>query len=89
MGLPDDSDNHKGYIGGSLLNKFERLRGKDFMINHGVAGKKTFIFCFCNLCVVRKTCFSDDNVHYQHSMMLIRALEKADVQFIQNSYPGD
>ena len=33
--------------------------------------------------------FSDDNVHYQQSMMLTRALEEADVLFQQLSYPDE
>ena len=57
-----------GYNKSSLLTNFEGLRGKDFMINHGVA---------------------DDHVHYQNSMMLIKALEVADIQFEQNSYPDE
>lgn len=44
MGLPEDFDNLEGYTRSSLLNKFEQLRGKNFMINHGVAGKDTFMF---------------------------------------------
>ena len=32
---------------------------------------------------------SDDNVHYQQSMMMARALEEADVLFQQLSYPDE
>ena len=32
---------------------------------------------------------ADDNVHYQQSMMLTRALEEADVLFKQLSYPDE
>ena len=31
----------------------------------------------------------DDNVHYQHSMLLTRALEEKDIQFVQHSYPDE
>ena len=31
----------------------------------------------------------DDNVHYQQSMMMARALEEADVLFQQLSYPDE
>lgn len=96
MRLPTATDNLVGYENGSILNKVEQLRGKNFMINHGVAGKQYFhfpskkaVFQRFILLIIQTTCFSDDNVHYQHSMMLIRALEKADIQFIQNSYPGE
>jgi len=68
MRLPTDEDNWSGYDQASLLNKVENLRGKNFMVNHGVA---------------------DDNVHYQQSMMLARALQLADIQFEENSYPDE
>jgi len=32
---------------------------------------------------------ADDNVHYQQSMMLARAMEEADVLFRQLSYPDE
>jgi hypothetical protein len=33
--------------------------------------------------------FTDDNVHYQQSMLLTRALEEEDVLFQQLSYPDE
>lgn len=32
---------------------------------------------------------ADDNVHYQQSMVLARALEVADIMFQQQSYPNE
>ena len=37
MGLPTSEDNLVGYEDGSLLDKVEKLRGKKFQVNHGVA----------------------------------------------------
>ncbi len=70
MRLPTPQDNQAGYNTSSLLysNKLEKLRGKVFQINHGVA---------------------DDNVHFQHSMLLFRYLELLDIHFEQNVYPEE
>jgi len=65
MSLP--SDNEAGY-NNSVISGIENLRGKTWLLNHGVA---------------------DDNVHYQHSMLLTRALELADIQFEQHSYADE
>ena len=32
---------------------------------------------------------ADDNVHYQHSMLLTKELEQRDVQFVQHSYADE
>lgn len=68
MGLPTQDDNMEGYNASSLLDKVDKLKGKIFQLNHGVA---------------------DDNVHYQQSMLLIRALEVQDIPFEQHSYPDE
>jgi dipeptidyl-peptidase-4 len=65
MSLP--SDNEAGY-NNSVISGIENLRGKKWLLNHGVA---------------------DDNVHYQHSMLLTRALELADIRFEQHSYADE
>ena len=66
MDLPSQDDNQAGYDRGSVLNKIDNFRNKNYMINHGTA---------------------DDNVHYQQSMMLIKALELNDIVFKQQSFP--
>lgn len=68
MGLPTVEDNMAGYNASSLLDKVDKLKGKKFQLNHGVA---------------------DDNVHYQQSMLFIRALELEDIAFEQHSYPDE
>lgn len=70
MGLPTVEDNMIGYQNASIISqeKVEKLRGKKFNLNHGVA---------------------DDNVHYQQSMLLMRALELKDIEFEQHSYPDE
>ena len=32
---------------------------------------------------------ADDNVHFQHSALLIKELEQRDIQFVQHSYPDE
>lgn len=32
---------------------------------------------------------ADDNVHFQHSMLLTKELEEHDVQFVQHSYADE
>ena len=37
MGLPTYEDNLIGYENGSLLDKVDKIKGKRFQVNHGVA----------------------------------------------------
>ena len=37
MGLPTYEDNLIGYEDGSLLDKVDKIKGKRFQVNHGVA----------------------------------------------------
>ena len=99
MGLPTPDDNSQAYKISDVTAKAEKLRNKKLLIVHGTAGiVKIFKYspsinqpmnkgekCLSFI----KSLMTDDNVHYQQSMMLTRALEEADVLFQQLSYPDE
>lgn len=62
MGLPNVTDNYKGYEESDVSKMAENFRDKMLFLIHGTA---------------------DDNVHFQHSISLIKALASKGVLFRQ------
>ena len=48
MGLPTYEDNLIGYEDGSLLDKVDKIKGKRFQVNHGVADDNVSKPKLCN-----------------------------------------
>ena len=67
----------------------ESLRGKPFQLNHGVADDNVHFqqvsFDERALCPFH----FNNNISCFQSMLLMRALEKGDIPFEQNSYPDE
>ena len=99
MGLPTPDDNGEAYRLSDVTSKAAKLKNKKLLIVHGTAGKVTWNGRSLSITLDIKTetrnnlfiylFIIDDNVHYQQSMMLTRALEEADVLFQQLSYPDE
>lgn len=87
MGLPTPDDNLDGYRISDVTSQARRLKNKKLLLVHGTAGKTTFKTFSIEQTLL--LLLLDDNVHYQQSMMLTRALEEADVLFQQLSYPDE
>lgn len=88
MGLPTPDDNLDGYRISDVTSQARRLKNKKLLLVHGTAGMHIFTFLASHKPLYMHF-FLDDNVHYQQSMMLTRALEEADVLFQQLSYPDE
>ena len=88
LGLPTPFDNARGYFNSDTTQQAKKLKNKKLLLVHGTGGWPTMSL----LLSTSDSLFpplSDDNVHYQNTMMMVRALEEKDVLFRQLSYPDE
>ena len=90
MALPEPEDNQSGYEAGSPIPLVENFRDKMLLLEHGVAddngnfSPNPTTIC----CQVISSRFSS-TVHYQHSLMFMEAMQRADVWFEAHSFPDE
>ena len=90
MALPEPEDNQSGYEAGSPIPLVENFRDKMLLLEHGVADDNgNFSPNLTTICCQVKSSRFSSTVHYQHSLMFMEAMQRADVWFQAHSFPDE
>lgn len=85
FGVPNNKDSLHTYDRANLLSSVALLQNKNFMIvlgtSDGECVRRLFAWCLMRALL--------DNVHMQHSLLLIRKLNELDIGYDVQLYPDD
>lgn len=79
MGLAHSDDNYKGYDESNVAYKAVNFKDKHFMAVHGTGDGEYRCHYGATITLIIRS-FSD-NVHFQHTAQLAKALTEAEVEF--------